>query len=464
MFVSFVKANLLLFASLVAQLGLAQPASQTASQIPAPKMSKLQDQAITSEQGAWIYMPLGDDPAVIQVPGEGRQWLNCSSEGKSAGFRSARNGFIWDIRSLSTVVEGKLERHNYLYRHPEGPTGPWERVAEFDSSAGVPHYFVPLDRSGWFLGVSPFMGFFKEGRASHVALFRQQSERLLFEDLVDMPFGDRSHIGELEEVPWPRPAGSKAPDPKEKPRMFRDTIVRPATLTPDLWVPALLPNYLVLGASKAGVLWFFSLKNGQFQRMVDLGGVPSDELDKLGHLDHFLLSAQPNKDHRLLVVTRQPETLFFARALYTPRGVPKNVWVGNHKRFMEIMEEHPGLQWWAINPETGTKERIEDPTLPEQAASFTRAGQLRFLVGPDGRVHATTRGSWQDLYDKMGLNSPVSPVQKESPKEPVTPKGEEKEGAKANPPLPSRRSSERRLIEKTKPSDSPPPMAASGRK
>lgn len=420
-----INARLLVIASLIAQLGLAQPA---------PKILKLQDQAITSEQGSWIYMPLGDEPSVIQVPGKERQWVNSPSEGTRFGFRSARNGFIWDIRRIGTVVEGKTESHSFLYRHPEGQVETaWERVAELETLSGIPHYLIPLDRSGWFLGVGPYTGFFKDGRASYLALFRQQNERVVFEDLVEMPFRDRSHIGELESVNWPQPASSDYKSSNGELRKFKNTIVRPLSLSPDLWLPALLPDHLVLGASKAGVLWFFSLKNGQCQRTIDLGNVDAEELDKLGHLDHFLLAAQPDKGHRLLVVTRQPETLFFARALYTPPGVPKEVREGNHKRFIEIMEEYTRLQWWAIDPMTGSKDRIEDPiSYPERTSSFAQQGKLRFLVGPDGRVHANTLGSWKDELNRLGVDRPKSLIQPKFAKSTIGVK-EKKEEVKASP-------------------------------
>lgn len=424
---SSLKVGVLALAAVVVQVCLAQPA---------PTLLKLQDQAILSEQALWIYLPIGDEPTLIQGPGGERWRVSSLAEGTAFGFKSVRNGFIWDIRRITTAVEGKPERRAYLYRHPVmPPENTWERVAELDTSAGVPHYLVPLDRPGWFIGVGPFTGFFKEARASHVALFRQQNEMLIFEDLVDMPLGNRSHISELKIEPWPAPVGGKVLDSEGKPRVFKRTIARAFSLSPDLWLPALLPGHLVLAASKAGVLWFFSLKNGQCQRTVDLGGVPTDELNKLGHLDHFLLSAQPDKDHRLLVVTRQPETLFFARALFTADGAPRAVWEGNHKRFLEIMDEHTGLQWWAINPETGSKERIEDPSsYPERAISFAQAGKLRFLVGPDGRVHANTESSWQDMYEQMGLKAPVPSARSGLTKEQVDPK-EKRLELKGNPSI-----------------------------
>lgn len=392
---------------------------------PRPTILKLQDQAFFTQQGAWIYVPLGKDPVVIHTPGKEQRRVNSPIDGMNFGYRSVRNGFIWDIRRVVRILGDKKEDHSYLYRHPEGPSeAAWERVGQIDTQSGIPHYLVPLDRDGLFLGIGIYTGFFKDGRASHVALFRQRDEKIVFEDLVDMPFGDKSHIGELESLNWPQ----QGQGPNEEPRKFRKTVVRPSSLTPDLWLPALLPDHLVLGASKAGVLWFFSLKDGQCRRSVNLGQVDPKDLDKLGHLDHFLLAAQPDKDHRLLVVTRESDSLFFAKSLFTPPGVPKEVQQGNRKRFLEIMEGFTKLQWWAIDPETGSKERIEDPSaFPERAFTFRQQGGLRFLVGPEGRVHANTHGSWKDLYDQMGL-IPRAPIQEEADNAPKV----KKEPVKAN--------------------------------
>lgn len=388
---------------------------------PPPTILKLQDQSIVTEEGAWIYIPLGEEPAVVQTPGKERRWVTSAVEGRTFGFRSARNGFLWDIRRTFTAFEGKAKGHAFLYCCSIGtPETVWERVAEIDTTSGVPHYLVPLDRPGWFLGIGPYTGFFKEGRASHAALFRRTDEKLVFEDLVDIPFGGRTHIGELESVVWPQPAGSVPKGPNEEPRKFQKTIVRPSSLSPDLWVPCLLPDHLVLGATKAGVLWIFSLNSGQCQRIVDLGAVSQDELDKIDHLDHFLLAIQPNKHQGLIAVTRQPETLVFARALYTPPGVSKEVREGNKMRFLEIMGSYTRLQWWSIDPKSGSKERIDDPSFfPERVITFAQASQFKFLIGPDGHVHANDQASWKDELTKLGLDkrnslSPPNTVKGES--------------------------------------------------
>lgn len=417
-FMLFLRAAIFGMCCLVTQFGAAQFA---------PTILKLQDQAIFSQQGSWVYTPLGDEPAVIQLPGMDRVIVASPLEGKRFGFRSIRDGFIWDIRKIDTHEKDKAESRSYLYRYPEWPAGGnWERVAELDMLSGIPHYLVPIDREGWFLGIGPYTGFFKEGRASHVALFRQQNDRIVFEDLVEMPFGERSHIGELELVDFPRlRADLESKDSKGELRKSRRTKVRPVCLTPDLWLPAILPDYLVLGASKPGVLWFFSLKSGQCQRTMDLGNVDAQELDKLGHLDHFLLAAQPDNNHRLLVVTRRPQVISHARSLYSPPGTPVEIQNKNHIRFLEIMEENTEIQWWAINPETWSKERIDDPvSFPEQTVSFAQQGKLRFVVGPDGRVHVNTQGSWQDLYTQKGISAPVKSDQV---KNPTNPKGESNE-------------------------------------
>ncbi len=380
-----------------------------------PPQLKLQDQGLFTKDGSWVYMPLGEDPIVVRPPGKSPYKVPLATEGRNFGYRSVRDGYFWDIRRILAFPDGKREDHSYLYRRLEGAkTAAWERVAEIDMNSGVPNYLVPLDKDGWFLGVGPYTGFFKDGRASHVALFRLKDERLSFEELVDMPFRDRSNIGKIESVSFSKPGVPQTKAADGEPLKFQRCTVEPASLTPDLWVPCLLPDSLVLASSKLGVLWVFSLRNGQCRRVVDLGGLDAKNMDKLGLLDHFLVAAQPDRHNRLIVVTRDPEVLSFAAALATPAGVPKEVKEGNQKRFKEVMEGFRTLRWWSIDPKTGQKEEIDEPaSFPARSASYAQTGRLRFLVGPDGKVHANTHMPWDSVLSQLGVDGASLP---ETPK------------------------------------------------
>ena len=193
--------------------------------------------------------------------------------------------------------------------------------------------------------------------------------------------------------------------PEQRPWLLERCAIEPPSLRPDLWVPALLPDHLVLGASQAGVLWFLSLKDGQCARVVDLGGADAKDLDRLDLLDHFLLGFAPGPDHRLLAVTRDPDALTFASAFGTPAGAPEDVRKEARRHYAETTEAMNVLQWWSIDPETGQKQRIMQPGHFPERLSFSQQGQLRFLVGPDGRVHANTVGPWRDVLKGMRLDN-----------------------------------------------------------
>ena len=181
-------------------------------------------------------------------------------------------------------------------------------------------------------------------------------------------------------------------------------VIQPASLRPDLWVPALLPDHLVLGASKAGVIWFFSLKDGQHQRTVDLGGVDHNELERLDLLDHFLLGMEPNRDHQLIVLTRDPDVLVQAAALAPSAWASTEVRSESEKRFAENVTGKTSLKWLSIDPLSGKKTTMDRPGEFPEDTSYLQQSQMRFLIGPEGRVHANTLGPWSGTLEKMGLN------------------------------------------------------------
>jgi hypothetical protein len=334
---------------------------------------------------------------------------------------TSAKGTVLIIDEMSTVSyslpllclqkEDFSKTHSYLFRAPAGArAGAWEKVGEWDAAHGEPSWVVPLDKEGAFLAVNPYTGYQDKGKGSFVALFEKRGDRIEFADLVDIPYGDKEHICRLAErdtAPGSRPGGAGA---SAKPQATVLCQTEPASLFPDLWIPALVGDYLALGASRPGILWFFDLKTGRCKRDVDLGGVAPGDLDKLGHLDCFLLGAQPDREGRLLVLTRSQAILDQAIAHHSPQGTPEDVREANWKRFKETAEGMTGLRWWSVDPENGRKEaRDLAADFPTQAP-YARQRHLRFIVGPDGQVRTSLEQTWREVLEGLELGSGPSPA------------------------------------------------------
>ena len=381
---------------------------------PQPINLKVQDQSVFTEDGSWVFLPLGSvNPLVISPGNKQAREIKLFPEGNTLGFRSFRKGYFWDVRKQDSPSDPTQSRTCLFRLSPSAVPSVWENVAQIDTESGIPNYLVPLDRDGWFLAVGPYFGFISDGHASPVALFCLKEGQLLFQELVDLPYNGKANIGELIQETRTPLKGANPNDPEPKPWILKRCQISPSSLRPNLWTPALLPDHLVLGATQAGVLWFFSLKNGQCLRSVDLGGVDPKDLDQLRYLDHFLLAAEPNDTNQLVVVTRDPDVLTFAKNLTPPLGATDEVNRQAKERYAEVTAEMTSLQWWSIDPETGKKERLQRPEEFPEHTFFNQQTQLRFLVGPDGHIHANTSGPWSRTLEQMALAKP--PAAPEAP-------------------------------------------------
>lgn len=374
-----------------------------------PVVLKLQDQSIFTEK-AWIFLPLEGDPLVITGEEPGSHDVRLPTEGLRFGYRSFRNGFFWDIRRAVTREDGKEVSQSILLRQSvNAHSGPWERVGQIDTSCGLTNYLVPLDKEGRFLGISPFFGYVKDGQASLVATFSLRNGKLELQEVIGLPFGTAKNLASVKTTTFPLPPLRPGESPNREPRRLQSCLFSPAALRPDLWLPVLLPDHLALASSRTGVIWLLSLKDGAVHRTVDLGHLEVGDMEKLGHLDHFLLAATPDADNRLIVATRSPDVLLFAKSLHTPPGSPEEVAVENRRRFKEIIKEKTDIHWWALDPETGEKESLDEGGRFPDRVPFDRQGQLRFLFTPAGKVHLHSPGPWTDLVRGMGLKMPVPP-------------------------------------------------------
>lgn len=383
--------------------------SQSSPPVLGPVILKLQDQSIFDGK-TWIFLPLEGDPLVITKEDPGSHDVRLPTEGLRFGYRSFRNGYFWDIRRIISKEGNKETSRSYLYRQAALTNSPvWEKVGEIDTVYGLTNYLVPLDKEDTFLGIGPFFGYVKDGQASLIAIFKLQKEKLVFQGLTTLPFGASRNIASVETITYPLPPLRPGESPNREPRKLQKCVISPSGLHPDLWLPALLPNHLAMASSKAGVIWLLSLKNGDLHKVIDLGHLDGADMERLGHLDHFLLAAGPDIEGKLIVATRSNDVLLFAKSLYTPPGSPVEVGVENKRRFKEIIKEMTNVQWWAIDAETGNKESLNGQGLFPEHVPFDRQGQLRFLFSPAGKFHLHSPCSWMDLVNNMKLAMPERP-------------------------------------------------------
>lgn len=382
--------------------------SKTSSSGLQPTILKVQDQSIFTPDSRWIYIPLHSSSIVVSnIISHQLKEIELNAEGNNFGFRSYRNGYFWDIKSLSTLGDETVTPVSILFKTNENSLDKsWERVAKIETTFGIPNYLIPLDEDDLFLALSIYFGFSYEGKGSFIAVFKLKDDELKFQKLVDLPFGDKSTICLLRQESIPTKAAPEESSSTVSRRLeFNRCIVQPASLRPDLWVPTILPNYLALAATKVGVIWFFSLKDGQCAKIVDLGSLDTDQMNKLDLLDHFLLATQPSRDNKLIALTRDPDALKFAELFCPPQGTSIEGKKAARARFQEIAEEMTTVKWWSIDPESGRKERIDQPGEFPDHAFFLQQTTMRFLVGPDGKIHSNLQGFWQETIEKMGIKS-----------------------------------------------------------
>jgi hypothetical protein len=379
---------------------------------------KINDSVVWGEDGEWIHIPAlhGRNPTLVSA--DGHQNRLPSPPGGKLNFMSLRNQSVWMVGG----DEGQGQDHVYsLYRWDLALSpGKWEKVGEIgpSQSLGPPAMLIPLDAPGRYLGLNWVFGFAGKEKASYAALFRESNGRIQFDTFVDMPFGKNKDICQSKTLP-PLPArvGQYTDTPPER---YACEARFPA-LIPTYWAPAQFKDHVVLGATQAGVLWVFSLSNGQCTKVIDLGGMDG-KLEKLGFLHHFLLAMQPTQSGQLLVATCDPAVLHLAEGFYLPPESSQDAKDEARKAFLHAVEDFRAPVWQSLNPSDSWKAtRTDSPLgLPQDAFDNFNLQRFQFIITPHDKVISNLDGSsWEGILDSKTLGPPKTKPAPSDDKQPA---------------------------------------------
>jgi len=291
------------------------------------------------------------------------------------------------------------------------PAGSWEKVGTFKDGHSLPALIVPLKMEGRLLGVSSSQGFQEPGaeRGSYVGVFCKRDGKLILEACLELPFDDlpsivkgqwinRTHVGTGGEA-----AGREA---QEKPGRVWTGYADPPLLMPNLVLPSLSEDFLVLGAASSGVLWILDLENGKLCRTISLYGLSRKDLPKIAPLKHVILGTGFTPDGDLIVASKHPDLIRLAIGLDMDKPDSPDQ-ESKRNQLESFMSEIKDICWWRIDPKNGTQERIYSPVeFPEQMPIAARQTVFRFLVDPFGHVKSNAFMSWSKVMEAFLATSP----------------------------------------------------------
>ena len=366
---------------------------------------KINDAVVWGEAGEWIHIPAqhGRNPTLVST--DGLKKVLPAPPGGILNFMSLRNQSVWMVAGNEGLGQDYIE---FLYRWDLALSpGKWERVGEVgpSQSLGPPILLIPLDEPGRYLGLNWMFGFAGKEKASYAALFKENDGHIQFDAFVDMPFGSTKDICQSKLLP---PLSGKTGQSLDKAPERYACEARIPALIPTYWAPPQLKDHVVLGATQAGVLWVFSLANGQCTKVINLGG-KDGKLDKLGFLDHFLLAMQPTQTGEILVATCDPTVLDLAEGFYLPPASSREAKDEAKKAFLHAVEDFRAPVWLSINPSDSWKVTKTDSPLglPEYAFDNFNLQRFQFIIDPHGRAISNLNGSsWEGILDAQTLGSP----------------------------------------------------------
>ena len=367
---------------------------------------KINDSVVWGEEGEWIHIPALHGRSLTLASADGALKTLSPPSGGILNFLSLRNQSAW---MLGGNEGSGLERTYFLYRWDlKSKPGGWERVGEVgqNPSLGPPEILIPLDTPGLYLGLNWVIGFAGKEKASYAALFKESEGHINFEAFVDMPYGSNKDICQSKLLP-PLPIKADRPPTDKVPERYACEARFPA-LIPTYWAPAQFKDHVVLGATQAGVLWVFSLANGQCTKVIDLGGMDG-KLEKLGFLNHFLLAMQPTQAGQLLIATCDPAVLQLAEGFYLPPESSKDAKEEARKAFLHAVEDFRAPVWLSLNPSDSWKVTKTDSPLglPEHAFDNFNLQRFQFIIDPHGKAISNLNGSsWEGILDAQALGSP----------------------------------------------------------
>ena len=364
---------------------------------PHPKIS---DGVAWSPQG-WVLLPF--KPGARPVIKDMSRVLHALSPapGLTASNQwTVRNGALYEIGVTATGDQVDLFRLD-LGAKP----GTWERLGRFASlQHGLPPiYIYPLDTPGLFLGLSWMGGFTDRGQASFAALFRSTGDDMVFDRLVEMPFGDRSSIGTLVALGADPSKGGQC------------AAIHPA-LEPTLAASIATDRYAYLVATQAGVLWAFDLKDGHCAKVINVGGLDWRSLASASLVDHFILAAEPEQDGDLIIATRDPEVLTVAQ-VFEPNALNgKESTARSRSDFTDASRPFGGIHWWVVDGKSLELHPASGDRFPVvKGLDYQRAGRFRFLIDADGQIRTSLDGRWNEFLQQLAEapgSAPLGTTQK----------------------------------------------------
>ncbi len=359
-------------------LDINQVSQQGGLQLPTPRF---QEQIVYLDGGGdnRVFLPLGKKLIASIRNHYVNAWIEGPSVKGTVLNPCVAQGFIWcsAIDGLNDNVPNP--RVTFYRYYIESQAFGWELVAEVDITHGIPSMLVPLGGEGnRFLGISNGLGFFGDDAkdASFIALFRQRGGRMEFDSCVELTLDGTEPAFRKVEIRRETKEGTPSSNSQDK-KTFTYCEATPRTLCPTLWYPSISANYLALAAQEAGVIWILDLKNGSVKYTLNLFTLLRADLDRVKPLKQIILGTAFAPDGQLILATREPElverTLRSSssddsdKSMEQPRSSPDSEEARREKEeeenkiFQSFVEQSKKIQWWSVNPETGTKDRLDSP-------------------------------------------------------------------------------------------------------
>jgi hypothetical protein len=342
--------------------------------------------AWASGDGTWCYFPANpNNSAMIVRNGIPRPFV--PPQQASSSYTLGGNT-LWTI-AYRTGPTGK-EQMRLVGQALDSVSGRWDVDAGIiDSHYGIPLQLFPTKNPKLFLGFNLLSGFVKDGKASYAACFKVSEQRIVLDHCIDMPFNSLDTIAKCS---------------TSISELGENTNCEPihVFLQPNLLSIIQNEANIFVASTKIGIIWIFSRKDGELSKTIQLTDTNLKDLPKTAFLDHYILGMEPMRDGDILVATREPETLEYAKKMYFDATDSSILSEKYKKEYLTLIDDYREIQWIRIDAKSLSYKRDETIS-PAWKFNFKALRNFYFLVDPAGDVVFNTEATWDSILTKLKI-------------------------------------------------------------
>jgi hypothetical protein len=274
-----------------------------------------------------------------------------------------------------------------LQSSPDGKN--WHFEAEYIEEGGPRVFGIhPID-SNFYL-MSAYAGFRLGDKSSPVAIGKRND-------------GGRIEIVELIELPIAGPylqKESKTEKPEKSDALgFRSLTPKYTRYFFNLGKSGIVRSSsgLVMASFETGFIWNIrsSASGSPSIKRSSLFRIQKEDLEAGKKFEYGILGMQPSPSGSVLIATRSQDAVWKSRSKYATEPVMSKGTEAEKGKleadqlaaFNGSIKEYPEIEWWSLEPETGTVRPEQAPiNVPDRFTDYESFKKFRFRFKPDGNL------------------------------------------------------------------------------